>query len=610
MASSTCLRGIFDIEKGHFDVTLDRETVKWTPISPQQAKLGKSPNEIKLKDVYAVKIKRRIKAGNKGGYPLGFTIFHRKPDPEYGFVRQETTLACVEERLCQLWMTSIRKIIEAYPERPRKLIVLLNSETSQRNSIYRRKVQYLFDYANVSLKEHVTDQEKVAHLIQEMEFTEIDGIVCVGGDSFINEVINALLLRTQKDAHIDTSSYFTPARCMLPLGIISVGPLDLLSYSVHKTNDPVVAALHVIYGDIQPVDVCTMYQDQSFQQFGFTAMYGFTSDFIKKAKKKQWLGPLKGKYAMAKSLVNVQPYHCSIEYLPHDKSELRHACQPACKECEKAEDFKVLSHSKFTIIQEFNQSVDVPHVNVSVASDLRPNVIQVRSLTPDPSHLTMTDRLGVPAEIPRTRSFPGLTGTDTGIDMASPHWPASDPATSPKLSLYGIATISDDSIDFDDYLSNDKWKTVSDSYLNLGILSNSGACSMVQHHGLSPYTHLSDGAAHLILVQNTSKKNFLQHLRRYGTSKDPFDFSFTTMLKVKAVRVSCPNDGSNTSRSSLLEDDSSYNVAQSSQWNIDGNAIHGYNLEIRVHHQLLAIFSGNWNMPSQETPDKFNCIPS
>ncbi|XP_077996630.1 ceramide kinase-like protein isoform X2 [Glandiceps talaboti] len=592
--ASVCLplRGIFDIEKGHFDVTLTEDTLVWSPIGPKHDSPSDDTRRLNLKDVYAVKIKRRVRANSQGGYPLGFTLFHRKIDADTGQIKPATlTVTCSEEQLCQEWMRTIRQIVEDFPERPKQLNIILDSASNKDDSIYRRKVEILLQYAQITLKESGDSNNKVTDVLQEMDLTNSDGILCVGSDNLINQVINGLLIRAQKDGGINHSTYFTPVRCMLPIGIISTGPLDLLSYSVHGTNNPVTAALHVMFGDIQPVDVCSIYQDGRFQQFGFTAMYGFHSDSICTANKKPWLGLFRSIYAKAKSLVNIQPYECNIEYLPVDEISDRQRCHLRCDKCVMVEEYRVLSQHRFTAIQENNEhpmsSVVSPRPISAVTNQLlAPHIIEVRrSRTPDPPKHSKMAWLEIPTDVIRTRSNPELLRNgQTRNKKEAPYMP--------HLNLEGIAVNPSDTGIYEDDLSSENWKSVSETFLDVGILSLPGLCSLVPQYGLSPSTHLADGTASLILIQNTSKTNFLQHLRRYGTSKDPFDFPFTKATKVKAVRVSCPSVTNDGSHSSLLEETSSYDMTASSQWTVDGQVTHGYNLEIRVHHQILAVFGG------------------
>ncbi len=48
-------------------------------------------------------------------------------------------------------------------------------------------------------------------------------IVAIGGDGTVGQVLNGLLNKTQQEEDVDLHSGFSPAKGLLPLGIIPTG---------------------------------------------------------------------------------------------------------------------------------------------------------------------------------------------------------------------------------------------------------------------------------------------------------------------------------------------------------------------------------------------------
>ena len=63
------------------------------------------------------------------------------------------------------------------------------------------------------------------------------------------------------------------------------------------------------------------------------------------------------------------------------------------------------------------------------------------------------------------------------------------------------------------------WKTLQGEYLQVAILTNACVWSYAPQ-GLSKFGHLADGLLDLVLVQPTTRKEFLRYVKRNGNSKN------------------------------------------------------------------------------------------
>jgi len=95
-------------------------------------------------------------------------------------------------------------------------------------------------------------------------------------------------------------------------------------------------------------------------------------------------------------------------------------------------------------------------------------------------------------------------------------------------------TISSSSKQNDDDEKN--WKTIRRNYLQIAVLTNASLWSFAPQ-GLSKYGHLADGLLDLVLIESTTRKEFIRYLKRNGNSKDQYEFPFTHLIKVKEIEI-------------------------------------------------------------------------
>ncbi|KAK3569460.1 hypothetical protein QTP86_031442 [Hemibagrus guttatus] len=254
--SEPIVRGIFQIGKKSHDVILTATRVTWTriqPESPTGESSYKKPVEdfVELKDVFAVKVKRRRAAGQQsGGTLLGITLFFCK---RKGAKLKDDTIHLDNLSVdhCEIWFKHLKGILNGFKHRPKSLKLFVNpiSHKKEAYQIYKDRVAPLFKLADIQTDVTVTVRKGHAlSILKECSLDEYDGVVCVGGDGSVAEVVQGLLLRAQMDTERDTHSAFTPVPAPLPLGVIPAGSANVVACSVHGVKHPVTAALHIILG--------------------------------------------------------------------------------------------------------------------------------------------------------------------------------------------------------------------------------------------------------------------------------------------------------------------------------------------------------------------------
>ncbi|XP_042282191.1 ceramide kinase-like protein isoform X2 [Thunnus maccoyii] len=490
-SNSECvvLRGIFKVGKKSHDVLLTRTRMTWTPITPETP-TGEAcvvqPDVVLLQDVFAVKVKRRRAAGQQsGGAVLGMALFCCK---RRGRRLEEDTLHLhnASSEHTHTWYNTLKELLAGFSSRPRYVKVFINPSSHKKEAvhIYREHVAPLFKMAEVRTDITVTERKGHAlSVMKECKLDEYDGVVCVGGDGSVAELCHALVLRAQLDA----DSPEKPVKPLLPLGIIPAGSTDVVSCSVHGVRDPVTAALHIILGHLQQVDMCSFSSLGQLVRFGFSAMFGFGGRSLARAEKKRWMpSSRRREYALVKTLARLRPEDCQLSFLPAKKSNRN-------------------------LFEHLDQDQD----------------------------------------------------QDKDQDSESDE--------------------------------EESWTTNQGLYLSISIMSIP-CLSPHAPQGLAPNTRLANGSAALIAVGNTSRSEFIKHLKRYSSSSGQFSFSFVETHAVSAVRIR-PRSLIGWSEEESEEEGESKTapIIQSEgaafPWNIDGELVEIANeVLVRVHPRLITLY--------------------
>ncbi|XP_058643570.1 ceramide kinase-like protein isoform X3 [Onychostoma macrolepis] len=164
-----------------------------------------------------------------------------------------------------------------------------------------------------------------------------------------------------------------------------------------------------------------------------------------------------------------------------------------------------------------------------------------------------------------------------------------------------------------DICEDGSWQTRQGLFLNISIMAIPCLCSMAPR-GLAPNTRLNNGSMALITVGNTSRSEFIKHLKRYSSTNNQFGFSFIETHTVKAVKLRPRSQGSwadDVSEENEECDSKTVPIISSEgtyAWNIDGDLLEvPSELLIRVHPQLLTLFGADME-EAEESPVKCSCI--
>ncbi|XP_077185859.1 ceramide kinase-like isoform X2 [Paroedura picta] len=256
--------------------------------------------------------------------------------------------ATTEEELAIRWVTALQFWISHHGvTRPKSLLVFINpfGGCHKAVDIYRGQVASLFALAEIHTHVIETSRANEAReYILHQDLSIFDGLVSVGGDGTVNEVMHALIERTQRKAGVSEED--ADAELLSPhlrIGIIPAGSTDCVCFATVGIADPVTSALHIIIGDSQPLDVCSLRHNGKLLRYSVSlAGYGFYGDVVSTSEKHRWMGPARYAYAGVKVVLSNRSYEGTVEFQearleeanPRDQTRCRSGCL-VCSESSK-----------------------------------------------------------------------------------------------------------------------------------------------------------------------------------------------------------------------------------------------------------------------------------
>ncbi|EPS64284.1 sphingosine kinase, partial [Genlisea aurea] len=413
-----------------------------------------------------------------------------------------------------------------------------------------------------------------------------DGIICVGGDGIINEVLNGLLSRdNQKEA------------ISVPIGIIPAGSDNSLVWTVLGVRDPVSAAIAIVKGGLTAADVLAVEWIHSGAiHFGTTVCYfGFVSDVLELSDKYQKrFGPLRYFVAGFLKFLCLPKYSYEVEYLPAQReaergsddhhvidiseiytdimrrsrkeglprpsslSSIESIMSPSHVGCS---DFDNPTYSSSTEPSDYVRAIDPKskrlssgRLNISSETEVvHPQLSHTPTMpkTRTKSRTDKTRKGGAAMTIdPPTRSSWGNTTTNDKEDISStlsdpgPIWD-SEPRwdTEPswdvdnRIELPGPPPVDSDNGGEAVPKHEEKWVVTKGQFLGVMVCNHS--CKTVQSlrsQVVAPLAEHDDKCLDLLLVRGTGRLRLLRFLLSLQAGKHT-SLPYVEYIKVKSVRV-------------------------------------------------------------------------
>ncbi|XP_061617677.1 ceramide kinase isoform X1 [Phyllopteryx taeniolatus] len=277
--------------------------------------------------------------------PHAFTVFYVSRMTQHQWQCGHITFYSDNLGLCQQWIQTINDQLSTQTNRPKSLLVYINPYGGKRQGkhIYDQKVAPLFSRACIATDVIVTERANHArdHLKTEANLDKYDGVVCVGGDGMFSEILHGLVTRTQSEHGIDPNqpdAHLAP--CSLRIGIIPAGSTDCICFATVGTNDAVTSALHIIVGDSQPMDVCSVHHNDTFLRYSVSLLgYGFYADVQTDSERQRWLGPARYDLSGVKTFLSHNYYEGTVSFVPAEDNvgnpRDKEQCRAGCRVCQR-----------------------------------------------------------------------------------------------------------------------------------------------------------------------------------------------------------------------------------------------------------------------------------
>lgn len=223
-----------------------------------------------------------------------------------------------------------------------------------------------------------------------LNLQQYDGIICLGGDGTVSEVINGLMFRTMIDLGLNLSNPEYMPKPNLPIGIIPGGSTDTIAYCIHGTTDVITAVLHIICGIVNGLDVSSIYaytpkhtqsclettsiknnqkssdtlnDNKNYNLIKFFASimsYGYLGDLAADSENYRWMGPKRYDWSGFKKFINNKGYNIELtintDSVGNDNADTENTdansieitkekCVIHCKRCADACDNTINTHS-------------------------------------------------------------------------------------------------------------------------------------------------------------------------------------------------------------------------------------------------------------------------
>uniref|UniRef100_A0A3B5M8N1 DAGKc domain-containing protein n=1 Tax=Xiphophorus couchianus TaxID=32473 RepID=A0A3B5M8N1_9TELE len=255
---------------------------------------------------------------------LSFAVSYVRRTRQHLWRCADVTFHCADQQICEQWIQVTNEQLSILTNRPKNLLVYINPYGGKRRGerIYEQKVVPVFRRAGIFTDVIVTERANHArdHLKTEANLDDYDGVVCVGGDGMFSEILHGLVTRIQTDHGVDQNqpdAELVP--CSLRIGIIPAGSTDCICFATQGTNDPVTSALHIVVGDSQPMDVCSVHHNGVFLKYSVSLLgYGFYGDVLADSERNRWLGPARYDLSGFKTFLSHNHYGGTVSFLPAD----------------------------------------------------------------------------------------------------------------------------------------------------------------------------------------------------------------------------------------------------------------------------------------------------
>ncbi|NJK49760.1 hypothetical protein HC931_17895 [Candidatus Gracilibacteria bacterium] len=224
-------------------------------------------------------------------------------------VLKKYRFACPDNETRSQWIKAINNTLRGlpvdsiYPFLPRHLHVLLNPASGKKKARkILQQVRSLWENSQIQITVTETSSAGEAEkFIQTLVLDKIDGLVIIGGDGTIYEVINGIMKRPDWETAIT-----------IPIGIIGAGTGNGLCKTIldlaGEPYDPIGAAFLIAKGKTRPLDLAVVQQQRCRYYSLLSLSWGFISDVDIESDRLRYLGSWKNTIYAILRILSLRTY--------------------------------------------------------------------------------------------------------------------------------------------------------------------------------------------------------------------------------------------------------------------------------------------------------------
>ncbi|XP_015108405.1 sphingosine kinase 2 isoform X2 [Diachasma alloeum] len=279
--------------------------------------------------IYAYTLKKaRVKGARRRErttITLRFRSFDKYEDNLREASRWRLAIKCLVGRVTIPWNLmspshgNLNDLLNACAGERKKILVLLNPKSGpgRGKELFQRRIHPILSESEKTYDVHITKHSNYAReFVRTRDIYQWSGILSVGGDGIVFEVVNGILERPDWDKALRE----------VPLGVIPCGSGNGLAKSIayakgepYDSNPMLISALSVVKSRQTPMDLVRV-ETRNQILFSFLSIgWGFLADIDIESESLRAIGAQRFTIWSLARLIGLRTYKGRVSYLPCDK---------------------------------------------------------------------------------------------------------------------------------------------------------------------------------------------------------------------------------------------------------------------------------------------------
>ena len=231
-------------------------------------------------------------------------------------ILKEYWFTCPNLAVRSQWQQAINNTLQGYPidavVQPRRLKIILNPNSGKQQAfqIY-QQIRPLLEKSCLQFSLIETfSAEETKNCIADMDLTTTDGLVIIGGDGTVHDVLNSLMRRQDYEQAIKTN-----------IGVIPAGTGNGLCKTLLEASgepyDPLSAAFLIAKNKQQSCDIARLKQNGKLNYSFLSLAWGFISDVDIESEKLRFLGSIRIDIYALMLICLMRTYKGRFSFIPH-----------------------------------------------------------------------------------------------------------------------------------------------------------------------------------------------------------------------------------------------------------------------------------------------------